>query len=142
MMMQVAKLKLFIEAGAASAVPPLGPILGQYGVNTIQFCKEFNDMTYELLYFIEDDSAPFILSVEVIINEDRTFLIVLCKPATSFLLRLFAKVDKGDPAQLKFNVNILELLYLAKFKFPNYKINSSANIIKGVARSIGIKIIR
>jgi len=139
------KLKLFIPAGGASATPPLGPVLGQFGVNTVQFCNDFNNATSGLnLFFeenLEDDMSTFILVVDIHINEDRTVNFFINKPPVSFLLRMLTGVSVGAPQTVAGTIKLSEFIYLTQFKFSSAPLPSSAKMLKGVARSIGIKII-
>lgn len=143
----MAKLKVYLSAGEAKATPPLGPLLGQYGVNTVQFCKEFNEITEGFIEFfeIEVDNKMFISSFELIvyiyIYDDRKYSFEVCKPSTSFLLRLLACVEKGDPKTAPFSISYLDLIRIALFKYPKERLYSSVLMLKGTARSIGIKII-
>lgn len=140
----IVKLRLFIPAGAATAIPPLGPILGQYGVNTVQFCKEFNDLTANLPAFFEGDafgSSGFLLVVNIFIREDRTFFFSIEKPPVSFLLRILTGLQKGNPQIVVATLSLRDLLFLARFKFPAMRLYSASMIIRGTARSMGIKII-
>src|SRR5690348_16875059 len=99
--LKTVKVRFFIPAGGAAATPPFGPILGQYGINTIQFCKDFNASTDGLLFFFEgndkDIFTEFLLTVDIYIYEDRTYKYVIHKPSTSFLLRLLVGVKRGSP---------------------------------------------
>lgn len=139
------KITLFVPAGGAAATPPFGPILGQYGVNTVQFCKEFNDVTEGLnLFFsdsIENKFGGFILIVDIYINEDRTYTFDIKKPSVSFLLRVLSDVSLGSPRSVAGHLTVSELVRLARFKFPHLKLESASKMIKGSARSIGIKIV-
>ena len=140
------KLKLFIPAGEATVSPPLGPILSQYGVNTVQFCKEFNDKTIEFTsFFNEDDNEikrKFILVVHIYIYFDKTFKIIVMKPTVQFLLVSFLSIDKPEPNKLFYKIHVNELILLAKFKFPFLKLFSACMLVKGVARSLGISVIK
>lgn len=139
------KIRLLIPAGAAAATPPLGPILGQYGLNTVQFCKEFNDLTDNLnLFFypeVVDDLGGFILIVDVYVYEDRTYKFILNKPPVSYLLRLVAKVSKGAPQSFVGSISVYELFSLAQFKYPSLSLSSACNTIRAAARSIGIRVV-
>lgn len=141
------KIKLFIPAGLAAATPPLGPILGQYGINTVQFCKDFNAATENLSFFFTNEFsqnsglAEFTLVVELFINEDRTYRYAIKKPPVSFLLRLLAEVKLGSPRTVAGKVSRQELCYVALFKFPNLPLTSACRIVSGTARSIGIRVI-
>lgn len=143
----LAKLKVYLLAGEAKATPPLGPLLGQYGVNTVQFCKEFNEATEGFLDFFTQDTfseaalTSFELIVYIYVYDDRKFAFDVQKPSTSFLLRLLSAVDKGNPRMLKFSLSSFDLIRIALFKYPTDKLYSSSLMIKGTARSIGIRII-
>lgn len=142
--LKVVKLKLFIPAGGLAATPPFGPILGQYGINTMQLCKDFNEVTEGLNLFFNDlgldGASEFILSVDIFINEDKTFSYVINKPPVSFLLRLLTGVKVGAPQVAAGVLTLRELIYLAQFKFPNMNLFSACKILLGTARSIGIVI--
>lgn len=144
------KLKIYLNAGEAKATPPLGPLLGQYGVNTVQFCKDFNAYTEGFLSFFQKDDQsedfdpvvqPFELIVDIYIYDDRKFSFQVGKPSTSFLLRILSNVDKGDPKTLRYSISRSNLVKIALFKYPFDKLYSSAMMVKGTARSIGIKVI-
>jgi len=140
------KIKLFIPAGAAAATPPFGPILGQYGINTVQFCKDFNEVTSGLnLFFtgsINDNFGGFVLVVDIFINEDRTYRYIINKPPVSFLLCLLAGVRIGSPRTISGNITKEELCFIAQFKFPLLNLSSACHTVSGTARSIGIRIIK
>lgn len=139
------KIRLFVPAGAAAATPPFGPILGQYGVNTVQFCKDFNDATEALaLFFTVSDSKGFqnfLLVVDIFINEDRTYKYVIHKPTVSFLLRVLCGVKTGAANTVVGVLQLKQLVFLAQFKFPHLELTDACKIIVGSARSIGIKIL-
>lgn len=144
--LKVTKLKLFIPAGGLAATPPFGPILGQYGINTIQLAKEFNDVTEGLVLFFDDlpldCGSDFILSVDVFVNEDKTCSYVINKPPVSFLLRLLTGVKAGAPAKVVGTITLKELVYLAQFKFPTMNLFAACKILLGTARSLGIVIVK
>ncbi len=144
----MAKLKVYLSAGEAKATPPLGPLLGQYGVNTVQFCKDFNEMTEGFAEFFNKEDLgkelpldSFELIVDIYIYDDRKFSFEVCKPSTSFLLRLLAEVDKGNPRELPYTLSYVDILKIALFKYPKERLYSAAMMVKGTARAIGIKII-
>lgn len=143
---KITKIKLFIPAGGAAATPPFGPILGQYGINTVQFCKDFNDVTAGLSLFfndsIQDVYGGFILVVDIYINEDRTYKYILNKPPVSFMLRLLAEVKLGAPRICSGRITSSELVQMAQFKYPSKPLLSSCRAIIGTARSIGVRIIK
>ncbi len=138
------KLKLFIPAAAAAATPPFGPILGQYGINTVQFCKDFNDATEGLTLFfneqIEDNFGGFVLCVDIYIQEDRTYRYVINKPPVSFLLRLLTATKLGAPRTVTGYISKNEIILLAQFKFPEIPVKSACQTLLGVCRSIGIRV--
>src|SRR5690606_13648782 len=136
------------SAGEAKATPPLGPLLGQYGINTVQFCKEFNEATEGFIEFFNSDDLteePVVNSFELIvyiyIYDDRKFSFEICKPSTSFLLKLLARVDKGNPRACKYVLSYLDVLKIALFKYPKERLYSTSMMIKGTARAIGIRIV-
>lgn len=139
------KIKLFIPAGAAAATPPFGPILGQYGINTVQFCKDFNETTSGLHLFFNENCQDlfggFLLIVDIYINEDRTYKYVLNKPPVSFLMRLLAEVRVGSPQTKAGVLSSEELVYLVQFKYPNAALSSACKMVLGTARSIGIRVV-
>jgi len=145
----MAKLKVYLSAGEAKAAPPLGPLLGQYGINTVQFCKEFNEITEGFFSFFDPSlllnktglNPAFELIVYIYIYDDRKYAFEICKPSTSFLLKLLAQVEKGDPHACKYMLSTQELIKIALFKYPTDKLYSSVLMIKGTARAIGIRII-
>lgn len=143
--MKFNKIKLYVPAGTAAVAPPFGPILGQYGVNTIQFCNEFNEATMDFDSFFattpDDQDLGFVLAVEIYIYEDRSYKFVLGKPDTSFLLRLLANVSVGAPVFVVGTLPVKEMVLLAQFKFPALALPSACRMVKGTARSIGIKVI-
>lgn len=122
------KIKLFIPAAAAAATPPFGPILGQYGINTVQFCKDFNDATEGLtLFFNEsllDEFGGFVLSVDIVINEDRTYKYFINKPPASFLIRMLTNTKLGAPRTIAGELTRRELVLLAGFKFPHLSLRA------------------
>lgn len=141
----VRKIKLCIPAGIAAAVPPLGPILGQYGLNTVQFCKDFNDATEGLTLFYgdgtEDILGGFILIVDIFIKDDRSYEFKFNKPPVSFLVKTLAGVSKGAPNTMVGTLRSEELLFLAQFKFPNMHLPSACKLVVGTARSIGVVVV-
>lgn len=148
-------LNAFIIAGAAAATPPFGPIIGQYGVNTSQFCKEFNEFTEPLKLFsaFDDFEGAFsideldgvenflLVGVEVKIFEDRSFNFRVCRPSASFLLMFFSNLDKGNTNEVLGVIPFDIFLKLALFKFPALSAESAVSLLKGTARAIGIRIL-
>ncbi len=131
-------IKLQIGAGKANPAPPVGPALGQHGLNIQEFCTKFNEAT--------KDKMGDIIPAEITVFEDRTFTFVLKTPPASDLLRKAAGVEKGSGNPLKNKVgkiNEAKLREIAEKKLPDLNANdvdAAAKIIAGTARSMGIKI--
>ena len=131
-------IKLQIQAGKANPAPPVGPALGQHGLNIQEFCTKFNDQT--------KDKMGDIIPAEITIFEDRTFSFVLKTPPASDLLRKAAGVQKGSGSPLKDKVGKIteaQLREIAEKKMPDINANdieAAMKIIAGTARSMGIKI--
>jgi len=132
----VKKVRLQIEAGKASPGPPVGPVLGQHGVNIPQFCQQYNEQTREL--------AGSVVPVEIHIFEDRTFSLLLKSPPVSDLLKKYAKVEKGAGNPLRNKVGKIsraQIEEIAKIKMKDlnaYDLESACRIVSGTARSMGI----
>lgn len=135
----IAKIKLQIPGGQASPSPPVGPALGQHGVNIMAFCKEFNAKT--------KDKAGIIIPVVITVYEDRSFDFVLKTPPASVLLKMAAGVAKGahDPLREKVGkVTRSQVREIAQQKLPDLNtddIEKAMKIIEGTARSMGIEIV-
>lgn len=131
-------IKLQIQAGKANPAPPVGPALGQHGLNIQEFCTKFNDQT--------KDKMGDIIPAEITIFEDRTFTFVLKTPPASDLLRKAAGIQKGSGSPLKDKVGHIteaQLREIAEKKMPDINANDiegAMKIIAGTARSMGIKI--
>ena len=131
-------LKLQIPAGAANPAPPVGPALGQHGVNIAQFCQQFNDAS--------KDMAGSIIPVEITVYEDRTFDFKLKTPPASDLLRKAAGIEKGsgDPLKNKVGkVSKAQIREIAEKKMADLNANdieAAEKIIMGTARSMGIEV--
>lgn len=131
-------IKLQIGAGKANPAPPVGPALGQHGLNIQEFCTKFNEATKAQM----GDIIP----AEITVYEDRTFSFVLKTPPASDLLRKAAGVEKGAGNPLKDKVGTISnaaLKEIAERKLPDLNANdvdAAAKIIAGTARSMGIKI--
>lgn len=129
-------LKLNIPAGKANPAPPIGPALGQHGVNIMGFCKEYNDKTKEM---------QGIIPAEVTIFEDRTFTFVLKKPPVSEYIKKELKLEKASQNPGKDFVATLSkaaLEKIAKEKMTDFNTKNLAaamKIVAGQARSMGIK---
>ncbi len=131
-------LKLQIAAGAANPAPPIGPALGQHGVNIQQFCQQFNEATKEM--------AGDIIPAEITIYEDRTFEFKLKTSPASALIRKVLGVEKGSGDPLKKKVGKLskaDLRKIAEKKMVDLNANdveAAEKIIAGTARSMGVEI--
>jgi len=132
-------LKLQIEAAKANPAPPIGPALGQHGVNIQDFCKQFNDAT--------KDMGGDIIPAEITIYEDRSFTFVLKTSPASALLRKFAGAAKGAANPLKDKVGKVtkaQLREIAEKKMIDLNANdveAAEKVIAGTARSMGIEIV-
>jgi large subunit ribosomal protein L11 len=130
-------LILYIKAGQAESGPPLGTILGNIGVQTVKFCKEFNDFTKELPTY-------FLLKVKIDIAENKTFIFNIQMPSIGYIISLLKKeekIKKKDGTELVINyIFFEELVKLAKFKFPELNLERSIKIIKGSLYSSKIQI--
>lgn len=132
-------LKLQIPAGQANPAPPVGPALGQHGVNIQQFCQQFNEATRNM--------AGDIIPAEIIIYEDRSFDFKLKTPPVSFLLKKAAGIEKGSKESNKKIVGQItkeDLRKIAEKKLPDLNTNDiekAMKIVEGTARQMGIKII-
>ncbi|MBN2425242.1 MAG: 50S ribosomal protein L11 [Calditrichaceae bacterium] len=133
---EIGKIKLQIPAAQAKPSPPVGPALGQHGVNIMEFCKAFNAQT--------QDKAGFIIPVEITVYADRSFSFILKTPPASDLLLKEAKLEKGSGEP---NVNKVgkitkdQVRKIAEMKMPDLNaanIDSAMRIIEGTARSMGI----
>lgn len=135
----VAEVKLLIPAGKATPAPPVGPALGQYGVNIMEFCKAFNAAT--------SSQAGMTIPVVVTVYSDRSFTFVLKTPPASVLLKKAAGVEKGssEPNRAKVGkITRSQLREIAQIKMPDLNttdIEAAMRIVEGTARSMGIEII-
>ena len=129
-------LKLQIPAGQASPAPPVGPALGQHGVNIMDFVKAYNDATAS--------SAGTIIPVEISIYEDRSFTFITKTPPAAVLLRQAARVEKGSSEPQKDKVGSVtrsQVREIAETKMPDLNANdidAAMKIVEGTARSMGI----
>jgi large subunit ribosomal protein L11 len=132
-----AQIKLQIPAGAANPSPPVGPALGQQGVNIMEFCKAFNAKT--------QSQAGTILPVIITVYGDRSFTFIIKSPPASFLIKKYAKIEKGSGTPNKDKVGSLQMKDLeeiAKIKMEDlsaYDLPEAVKIIAGSARAMGVK---
>ncbi len=135
----VAMVKLQIPAGKATPAPPVGPALGQHGVNIMEFCKSYNERTARL--------AGTIVPVEITIFADRTFTFVTKTPPAAVLLRQAAGLEKGsgEPNKTKVgSVTRKQVREIAERKMPDLNVNTvevAMRMIEGTARSMGIEVV-
>jgi large subunit ribosomal protein L11 len=131
-------VKLQIQAGKATPAPPVGPALGQHGVNIMGFCKDYNERTKSF----EGSIVP----VEITIFEDRTFVFVTKTPPASDLLKKALSIEKGSgatPTTLAGTITKAKINEIAKTKLKDLNaldVEGAAKIIEGTARSMGIKV--
>lgn len=134
-----AVVKLQILAGQATPAPPVGPALGQHGVNIMEFCKSFNAATKGK----EGDIIPVVLTI----FEDRSFKYELKTPPTASLLKKAANIVKGSAAPNKEKVGKVtrkQIEEIAKIKLPDLNtqdLNQAIKIVEGCAKSMGIEVI-
>lgn len=134
----IASIKLQIQAGKASPSPPIGPALGQHGVNIMEFCKAYNAMT--------QNQEGMIIPVLITVYADRSFTFITKTPPTSVLLKQAAKIAKGsgDPKREKVGtVTAKQVKEIAELKYNDLNAMDMAGaekIVKGTARSMGIEI--
>ena len=133
-----AVLTLQIEAGKANPAPPVGPALGQHGINIMGFCKEYNEKTA--------NQAGMIVPAQITVYEDRSFAFVLKTPPASDMLRKAAGIPKGSASQLLTKVGHVthaQVRQIAETKLPDLNtkdIDKAISQIEGAARSMGIEV--
>ena len=135
---EVAKVKLQIPAGAANPSPPVGPALGQHGLNIMGFCKEFNART--------QDQKGMIIPVVITVYADGSFTFITKTPPASVLIMKAAKIEKGsgEPNRNKVgSLTMSQIEEIAKIKLPDLNaatLEAAVKNIAGTARSMGIEI--
>ena len=131
-------IKLQINAGAATPAPPIGPALGQHGVNIMEFCKAYNAAT--------ESQRGNVVPVEITVYEDRSFTFITKTPPAPELIKKAAGVDKGSatPHTVKVaSISDAQVREIAQTKMEDLNANdidAAAKIIAGTARSMGIKV--
>ena len=134
----LALIKLQVEAGKANPSPPIGPALGQHGVNIMDFCKAFNAKTA--------NDEGMIIPVVITVYQDRSFSFITKTPPAAILLKKAAKIAKGaqDPKREKVaTVTRQQVEEIAKLKMVDlnaYDLDAACKIIEGTARSMGIEV--
>jgi len=132
-------IKLQIDAGKANPAPPVGPALGQHGVNIMAFCKDYNEKTA--------NQAGTIVPVEITVFEDRSFTFVLKTPPASDMLKRAAGIPKGSPAQLREKAGQVthdQVRQIAETKMRDlnaHDLEQAMRQIEGTARSMGIEVV-
>ena len=135
---EIGFIKMQIEAGKANPAPPVGPALGQHGVNIMEFCKAFNAAT--------QDKMGKIIPVEITVYADRSFTFITKTPPTSSLILEFSNLKKGSGEPNKNKVGTISsenIKKIAEIKMPDLNatsIESAESMIKGTARSMGITV--
>jgi large subunit ribosomal protein L11 len=135
----IAMVKLQIAAGKATPAPPVGPALGQHGINIMEFCKSYNERTSKM--------AGTIVPVEITVFADRTFTFVTKTPPAAVLLRQAAGLEKGSGQPNKNKVGSVtkkQVREIAEKKMPDLNANtveSAMAMIEGTARSMGIEVV-
>jgi large subunit ribosomal protein L11 len=131
-------IKLAITAGKANPAPPIGPALGQHGVNIMAFCKEYNART--------QDKVGLVVPVEISVFEDRSFTFILKTPPASVLIKKAAGIDKGsgEPRTKKVgSISRAQLREIAETKLPDLNANdveAAMKIVEGTARNMGVTV--
>ena len=134
----VAIIKLALPAGKATPAPPVGPALGQHGLNIAGFCKEYNAQT--------SNKSGSIIPVEISVFEDRSFTFITKTPPASVLITKAAGIEKGSGESAKGsvgNISKAQLEEIAKTKLPDLNctsIESAMKVIEGTARNMGVSI--
>ena len=131
-------IKLQVPAGAANPAPPVGPALGQHGVNIMEFCKQFNART--------QDKIGYTVPVEITVYGDRSFTFITKTPPAAVLIRKAAGLDKGSGTPNKDKVGKLskkQVRDIAEMKLPDLNtknVESAIKQIAGTARSMGVEV--
>ncbi len=134
----VATVKLQIQAGKASPAPPVGPALGQHGINIMDFCKKFNEQT--------KDKGDYTIPVVIKLYKNRSFSFVTKTPPTSELIMKALKIEKGSSMPNKTKVGKLskkDLENIARMKLPDLNtrdIEKAMKIVAGTAQNMGVEV--
>ena len=135
---EIGFIKLQIPAGQANPAPPVGPALGQHGVNIMEFCKAFNEQS--------KDQMGMIIPVEITVFSDRSFTFITKTPPAAILLKKAAGLDKGSGVPNKEKVGSVsenDLAKIAETKMQDLNANTiekAVEMIRGTARSMGIEV--
>ncbi len=134
----IKKIKLQIPAGKATPAPPVGTVLGPAGINLQDFCTKYNDATR--------DKMGDVLPVEISVYDDRSFDFVIKTPPASFLLKKYAKINKGSvkgSKEVVATITEAQLREIAEIKLPDlnaYSVEEAMKIVAGTAKNMGIAI--
>jgi len=134
----IANVKLQLAAGKATLSPPVGPALGQHGINGMEFCKQFNAKT--------QDKDGLIIPVVITVYKDKSFTFITKTPPASVLLKRAAKLEKGSAESNKIkvgNVSKAQVKEIAEVKMPDlnaFDIEHAMSMVAGTARSMGLKV--
>lgn len=132
----VGKIKLQLNAGKANPAPPVGPALGQHGVNIMEFCKQYNAQTAE--------KTGQVIPVEISVYEDRSFTFVLKTPPVSFLIIKEAGIEKGSGkpnTEKKGTLTTAQVTKIAELKMSDlnaHTVEAASQMVRGTARSMGV----
>ena len=133
-----AMIKLQVPAGKATPAPPIGPALGQHGVNIMGFCKEFNEKTAK--------QAGLIIPVVITVYQDRSFTFILKTPPASILIKKAVGIENGsgEPNKTKVGkISKAKIKEIAELKMPELNaasVETAMNMVAGTARSMGITV--
>jgi len=133
-----AKIKLQVPAGQANPAPPVGPALGQHGVNIMEFCKTFNDRT--------KSQMGMIIPVVITVFSDRSFTFITKTPPAAVLLKKAAGIEKGAPnskTTTVAEVTVAQCREIGALKLPDLNANdveAATRMVRGTARSMGIRV--
>jgi large subunit ribosomal protein L11 len=134
----VTQIKLQITGGKANPAPPVGPALGQHGLNIMEFCKTFNERT--------KDQEGMVVPVLITVFEDRSYTFIVKTPPAAVLIRKVLNLEKGSSEPNKVKVGSItrsQLEEIAKIKMPDLNANTldaAVKIIAGTARSMGVEV--
>ncbi len=134
------KIKLQIPAGQANPAPPVGPALGEYKVNIMEFCKKFNEAT-------KGEEPGTLIPVEITVYQDRSFEFVLKQPPVAVLLKKAAGIDKGSPTPKRMKVGKItmeQVRRIAERKMPDLNTDSleaAMRMVIGTAENMGIEVV-
>ncbi|MCM8775991.1 MAG: 50S ribosomal protein L11 [Candidatus Omnitrophica bacterium] len=135
----VTKIKLQVTGAQANPAPPIGPALGQHGLNIMEFCKQFNEKT--------KDKPGVVIPVVISVFKDRTFTFIMKSPPVAAALKKAAGLAKASPEPGRSSIGkvtkeqVLEIARQKMSDFNTTKIDSAVRIVEGTARSMGIEVV-